>query len=89
MFTRFDGYQSFLLMLDNDLEIQRNGIIERYQKHEILKFDSSDDVESYFLGMDFNLMIKKEIENVSLKIVKDKKLLMLVFYVYLLYFLPF
>lgn len=89
MFTRFDGYQRFLLMLDNDLEIQRNGIIERYQKHEILKFDSSDDVESYSLGMDFNLMIKKEIENVSLKIVKDKKLLMLVFYVYLLYFLPF
>lgn len=59
-FTQFENYQRFLVMLDNDLNIQRNGKKERYKKEEVFSFDSNDEIISQTLGNDFNLMIDKE-----------------------------
>lgn len=59
-FTRFENYQRFLVMLDNDLHIQRNSKKEHYKKDEIFSFDSNDEIISQTLGNDFNLMISKE-----------------------------
>jgi len=56
-FTKFEGYQRYLVMLDNDLQLERNGINEAYQKHEIFEFISSDEVTSFSKGSDFNLML--------------------------------
>lgn len=60
-FTRFENYQRFLVMLDNDLHIQRNNKAEHYKKEEIFSFDSNDEIISQTLGNDFNLMISKEL----------------------------
>lgn len=59
-FTNFQGYQRYLVMLDNGLKIKRNGIEEAYSKNEIFEFNSADDIQSFSLGTDFNLMVKKE-----------------------------
>lgn len=58
VFTRFNGYQRFLLMLDNDLNLVRNGVKEHYAKLEIFSFSSADEIVSSSLGQDFNLMLK-------------------------------
>ncbi len=58
-FTRFENYQRYLVMLDNELRINRNGIDEKYSKNEIFPFDSADIIQSFSLGNDFNLMIRK------------------------------
>lgn len=57
-FTRFQYYQRFLVMLDNSLELIRNGKQERYEKHDVFSFDSNDEIISSSLGNDFNLMIQ-------------------------------
>lgn len=67
-FTRFQGYRRFLVMLDNDLKISRNGQEEHYAQQEIFTFDSSDKITSASSGNDFNLMVKKNIPEVSIKI---------------------
>lgn len=71
-FTRFPGYHRHLMMLDNELEVIRNGQQERYEKQEIFKFDSADKVQSFSFGNDFNLMISKASEVFSLKITEGE-----------------
>ena len=58
-FTRFENYKRYLVMLDNSLEIIRNGSKERYEKHELFTFDSNDTITSSSVGNDFNLMVSK------------------------------
>jgi len=53
VFTKFDGYRRYLVMLDNDLKIVRNAKEEHYKKWEIFEFDSSDHIESFSTGYDF------------------------------------
>ena len=60
-FTRFSGYKRFLVMLDEDLSIEKNGKREYYLEHEVFDFDSSDEVQSFSLGSDFNLMVKNQV----------------------------
>lgn len=67
-FTKFLGYCRYLIMLDNDLEVERNGKKEFYKKEELFKFDSSDTIQSFSLGHDFNLMIKKSKEDIAIDI---------------------
>ena len=55
-FTRFEGYQRYLIMIDNDLNIIRNEEMEHYKKNEVFEFDSSDEIKSFSVGNDFNLM---------------------------------
>jgi environmental stress-induced protein Ves len=59
-FTNFKGYQRYLVMLDNELKVNRNGVDEVYSEKEIFEFDSTDSIQSFSLGNDFNLMIKRE-----------------------------
>lgn len=67
-FTRFENYQRYLVMLDNSLELVRNGNTERYEKHELFTFDSNDAIVSSSLGTDFNIMVAKAVEEtVSVK----------------------
>src|SRR5690554_5712482 len=67
-FTQFKGYKRYLVMLDNDLILHRNGIIETYVKHEIFEFDSSDTIQLYTLGNDVNVMVKSGSDSLELKI---------------------
>lgn len=59
-FTQFIGYNRYLVMLDNSLQIRHNGIAKSFKPLEIFKFDSNDEVVSYSKGSDFNLMISKD-----------------------------
>lgn len=70
-FTRFENYKRYLVMLDNSLEIIRNGSTERYEKHELFTFDSNDTITSSSVGNDFNLMVQKDVES-ELLLVKEK-----------------
>lgn len=67
-FTNFKGYQRYLVMLDNELKINRNGIDEEYSKNEIFQFDSGDEIQSFSMGNDFNLMVQKEGSAFDLKV---------------------
>lgn len=58
-FTRFESYQRYLVMLDSDLKLNRNGKEENYAQHEIFEFDSNDEIQSFSIGNDFNLMVRK------------------------------
>lgn len=62
LFTQFDGYSRYLVMLDNDLKILRNNETESYAMGENFSFNSNDTIESFSLGNDFNLMIRNGIE---------------------------
>ena len=69
-FTRFSGYKRFLVMLDEDLSIEKNGKREYYLEHEVFDFDSSDEIQSFSLGSDFNLMVKKQHQKSSVLVAK-------------------
>lgn len=64
-FTRFKNYQRFLVMLDNNLKVIRNGLEEYYSERDVFAFDSEDSIVSFSLGNDFNLMIQKNIKSVQ------------------------
>lgn len=70
-FTRFENYKRYLVMLDNSLQIIRNGSAEQYEKHELFTFESKDTITSSSVGNDFNLMVQKDIES-ELFFVKEK-----------------
>ena len=61
-FTKFNNYQRFLVMLDNELNININGKEESYTPNDVFKFDSDSDITSYTKGNDFNLMVSKNVE---------------------------
>lgn len=64
-FTKFNNYQRFLVMLDNDLNIKINGKEEHYTPNDIFKFDSNSDIISYTKGNDFNLMASKNAQAID------------------------
>ncbi|SFI82837.1 HutD family protein [Myroides guanonis] len=68
LFTQFKGYNRYLIMLDNNLNIKHNGIIKSFKPLEIFSFDSNDEVLSYSKGSDFNLMVTKQLDNASIRI---------------------
>ncbi|WP_300671583.1 HutD family protein [Soonwooa sp.] len=61
VFTRFENFQRFLVMLDNDLNIKRNDKVEHYSQQDVFVFDSNDEIISQSLGNDFNVMVFKTI----------------------------
>lgn len=60
-FTQFQHYNRHLVMLDNDLQIKRNGQLENYQPLTVFQFQSDDHILSYSLGQDYNLMVHSSI----------------------------
>ncbi len=56
-FTQFKGYHRFLVMLENSLQVQHNGVQKNFEVNEVFTFLSDDQVVSYTLGSDFNLMV--------------------------------
>lgn len=72
-FTKFNDYQRFLVMLDNDLEINRNGQNEVYTQEEIFRFASHNEIISYSLGNDFNLMVHDDVAFSSVEILNQFK----------------
>lgn len=70
-FTKFINYQRFLVMLDNDLNININGKEESYTPNDIFKFDSNSDIISYTKGNDFNLMVSKNVETADVFFLND------------------
>jgi len=59
-FTQFDHFHRYLVMLDNELKINRNELNESYQRATLFEFPSSDKIVSFSLGNDFNWMVKNE-----------------------------
>ncbi|KQO22565.1 hypothetical protein ASF10_09350 [Flavobacterium sp. Leaf82] len=72
-FTQFLGYHRYLVMLDNDLDIEINKAKKLYEKYEIMEFKSNDDVTSYTKGIDFNWMVSEKINHHKLKITTSKQ----------------
>lgn len=72
-FTRFKGYYRYLVMLDNKLKIELNKEKKVYEKHEIIEFNSDDEVTSYTKGIDFNWMVSEKIRRHELKITDRNK----------------
>lgn len=70
-FTRFNNYNRFLVMLDNNLKINNNGNEEYYTTNDVFKFDSNSDIISYTKGNDFNLMVSKNIKAADVFFLKD------------------
>ncbi|KAA5538420.1 HutD family protein [Paenimyroides baculatum] len=70
-FTKFNNYQRFLVMLDNDLNIKINGKEEYYTPKDTFKFDSNSDITSYTKGNDFNLMVSKNFKESDVFFLKD------------------
>ncbi|WP_430612079.1 HutD family protein [Flavobacterium sp. JP2137] len=68
VFTQFDGYTRYLCMLDNPLDLSRNGINQHFKKREIFLFDSADTVISTSLGTDFNWMVSHKVNKHHLEI---------------------
>lgn len=77
-FTRFQGYDRYLVMLDSELVILRNSAPEKYKNHEIFCFNSDDHIISSSTGNDFNLMIKSSEKKAdtacSTEFVSDRKI---------------
>lgn len=61
-FTKFKGYKRYLVMIGDELSIIRNGEKENYSDLEIFEFNSDDEITSFSLGNDFNLMVSEKIK---------------------------
>lgn len=72
-FTRFLGFKRYLVMLDNVLEIDRNNKKEFYTESDIFKFPSNDEIVSYSLGNDFNLMVADSVAFSSVELSNELK----------------
>ncbi|AJA70736.1 HutD family protein [Myroides odoratimimus] len=70
-FTRFDGYRRYLSMLEGDLKLYRHGKEEYYTTNTLFSFDSEEDITSYSLGKDFNLMLHRSIKDEVVQISAD------------------
>ena len=70
-FTKFEDYQRFLVMLDNNLHIEHNDKEEHYTPNDIFKFDSNSDIVSYTKGNDFNLIVSKKVETADFFFLHD------------------
>ncbi len=73
VFTNFEHYHRYLVMLNSDLEIIRNTQLELYRELEIFQFSSEDHISSLALGQDFNLMVSDQIKKSSLQIIRAEK----------------
>ena len=73
VFTKFEGYHRYLVMLDNGLDIEVNNEKKVYEKYEIIEFNSNDEVTSYSKGMDFNWMVSEKISHHKLKITNSSQ----------------
>ncbi|KAF2081695.1 HutD family protein [Flavobacterium sharifuzzamanii] len=67
-FTKFKGYHRYLVMLDNELDVEINKEKKAYEKYEIMEFNSDDEVTSFTKGTDFNWMVSEKISNHKLEI---------------------
>jgi environmental stress-induced protein Ves len=68
VFTKFKGYHRYLVMLDNDLDVEVNKEKKAYKRYEMVEFNSDDDVTSYTKGTDFNWMVSEKISHHNLEI---------------------
>lgn len=57
VFTQFNNYQRFLVMLEGNLHVNCNGKEKHFSTNDLFKFQSNDFVESFSTGKDFNLMV--------------------------------
>lgn len=62
-FTKFDGFRRYLVMLDGELKINQNLKNKTYKQNKLFVFNSSDDIISHSQGSDFNLMLRKDIQD--------------------------
>ncbi|MEN2488489.1 HutD family protein [Flavobacterium sp. B11] len=67
-FTKFKGYHRYLVMLDNDLDVEVNKEKKAHEKYEIMEFNSDDEVTSFTKGTDFNWMVSEKISRHKLEI---------------------
>jgi len=72
-FTKFKGYNRYLVMLDNGLDIEVNKEKKVYEKYEIMEFNSDDEVTSHTKGIDFNWMVSDKIHHHKLKITNSNQ----------------
>ncbi|MDQ6529235.1 HutD family protein [Flavobacterium sp. LHD-85] len=67
-FTKFKGYHRYLVMLDNDLDVEVNKEKKVHEKYEIMEFNSDDEVTSFTKGTDFNWMVSEKVSDHKLEI---------------------
>ncbi|MET3027906.1 HutD family protein [Flavobacterium sp. UW10123] len=72
-FTKFKGYYRYLVMLDNDLDVEVNKEKKEYEKYEIMEFNSNDEVTSFTKGTDFNWMVSEKISHHKLEITNSNQ----------------
>lgn len=65
-FTQFDGYDRYLLMIDNQLTIKINDQDHAILQDEIIQFNSCDECIAYTTGSVFNLMVNDKVKYHSL-----------------------
>jgi len=65
-FTNFIGFKRYFTMLDNSIELSINGNNLDKERQVVTVFNSEDDVISYSLGTDLNLMVAQDISESSL-----------------------
>lgn len=68
-FTQFHGFTRYLAMLEGNLSLKINGIYSTYKEHELFCFKSSDEIVSFSVGTDFNLMLHDSIIDAEISIV--------------------
>lgn len=69
IFTKFQSYTRYLVMLDTNLILNYNSSEIKIQKNEIFKFSSTSDISSYSEGNDFNVMLSDRIKDHHLTLV--------------------
>ncbi|WP_343705886.1 HutD family protein [Flavobacterium sp.] len=72
-FTKFKDYHRYLVMLDNDLNVEVNKEKKAYEKYEIMEFNSDDEVTSFTKGTDFNWMVSEKISDRKLEITNSNQ----------------
>lgn len=70
VFTKFDGYLRYLVMLDSSIDLEINESRAVVAKHTIINFSSRNDVTSFSVGQDFNLMVNESIKSSYVQIQK-------------------
>ncbi|MHC5353661.1 HutD family protein [Myroides sp. LJL115] len=68
IFSQFLHYHRYLVMLNNDLKVEQNAKEKHFKRQEVFYFNSSDYIESFSLGMDFNLMLHQSIKEHLLRV---------------------
>jgi environmental stress-induced protein Ves len=65
-FTAFPDYHRYLIMLDNDLQIERDNKHINYPKGSVFEFPAQANITSFTTGTDFNVMVHESVNDIEI-----------------------